>query len=98
VTHTFVDQIRSWGPIALTLHGRTRQQRYSKLADWDYIWKCADVSVSGLYWLNCASSVVVLGGMLAVRIPSCGKQMPIYVCKPAAHIMGHGNGAAHTGV
>ncbi|KAF5842759.1 hypothetical protein DUNSADRAFT_5131 [Dunaliella salina] len=44
VTHTFVKNIRSWGPIALTLHGRTRQQRYSKLADWDYIVRCAEAA------------------------------------------------------
>uniref|UniRef100_A0A7S3VPV2 tRNA-dihydrouridine(47) synthase [NAD(P)(+)] n=1 Tax=Dunaliella tertiolecta TaxID=3047 RepID=A0A7S3VPV2_DUNTE len=44
VTHTFVKNIRSWGPIALTLHGRTRQQRYSKLADWDYITRCAEAA------------------------------------------------------
>jgi tRNA-dihydrouridine synthase 3 len=44
VTHTFVGSIRSWGPIALTLHGRTRQQRYSRLADWNYIQQCAEVS------------------------------------------------------
>lgn len=37
VTHTFVPLIRGWGPQALTLHGRTRQQRYSRSADWDYI-------------------------------------------------------------
>lgn len=46
ITHTFVDQIRGWGPIALTLHGRTRQQRYSRQADWDYIKQCASVSSS----------------------------------------------------
>jgi len=29
-----------WGAGALTLHGRTRQQRYSRSADWDYIAQC----------------------------------------------------------
>jgi len=49
VAHTFLDQVRSWGPVALTLHGRTRQQRYSKTADWKYIQKCAEVATpSGL--------------------------------------------------
>ncbi len=37
-------QVRSWGAVALTLHGRTRQQRYSRLADWDYIGKCAELA------------------------------------------------------
>uniref|UniRef100_A0A1D2AA06 tRNA-dihydrouridine(47) synthase [NAD(P)(+)] n=2 Tax=Auxenochlorella protothecoides TaxID=3075 RepID=A0A1D2AA06_AUXPR len=41
VAHTFVPGAAVWGASAVTLHGRTREQRYSRPADWPYIQNCA---------------------------------------------------------
>lgn len=48
VAHEIIPQVASWGGTAVTLHGRTREQRYSKLADWEYIKKCATDIPDGL--------------------------------------------------
>ncbi|KAF8055999.1 tRNA-dihydrouridine(47) synthase [NAD(P)(+)] [Scenedesmus sp. PABB004] len=44
VAHELIPRIAAWGAAAVTLHGRSRQQRYSRAADWDYIRRCAGVA------------------------------------------------------
>ncbi|XP_068227113.1 tRNA-dihydrouridine(47) synthase [NAD(P)(+)]-like [Palaemon carinicauda] len=41
VAHNFIEKAKSWDVSLVTLHGRSREQRYLKLADWDYIAECA---------------------------------------------------------
>ncbi|XP_021753466.1 tRNA-dihydrouridine(47) synthase [NAD(P)(+)]-like [Chenopodium quinoa] len=43
---SLISQIYEWGASALTIHGRSRQQRYSKAADWDYINTCVSKAPS----------------------------------------------------
>jgi len=44
IVHEFVPKVSSWNVRALTLHGRTREQRYTRTADWDYIEKVAGLA------------------------------------------------------
>ena len=41
IAHTVFPLVEEWGVAAITLHGRSREQRYTKLADWEYIGDCA---------------------------------------------------------
>ncbi|KAK4477193.1 hypothetical protein RD792_016406 [Penstemon davidsonii] len=49
---SLIADIVNWGASAVTIHGRTRQQRYSKLADWEYIYQCARAASPSLQVLG----------------------------------------------
>ena len=40
IAHDTFPLVERWGVSAITLHGRSKEQRYTKLADWDYIGQC----------------------------------------------------------
>ena len=44
VAHTLSPKVAGWGAAAMTLHGRTRAQRYRSVADWEYIKLTKEVS------------------------------------------------------
>ncbi|XP_034938203.1 tRNA-dihydrouridine(47) synthase [NAD(P)(+)]-like isoform X2 [Chelonus insularis] len=41
IAHNLMPKFRDWGASMVTVHGRSREQRYTKSADWDYIELCA---------------------------------------------------------
>ncbi|KAJ2801782.1 tRNA-dihydrouridine(47) synthase [NAD(P)(+)]-like protein [Coemansia guatemalensis] len=40
LAHKLIPKFERWGAVMGTLHGRSRQQRYTKYADWEYIARC----------------------------------------------------------
>nr|XP_022908407.1 tRNA-dihydrouridine(47) synthase [NAD(P)(+)]-like [Onthophagus taurus] len=44
IAHNLVPKFQSWGAAAVTIHGRTKEQRYTKQSDWNYIEECAKSS------------------------------------------------------
>lgn len=44
VAHELVPKFESWGASAVFVHGRSREQRYTRKSDWDYIERCASAA------------------------------------------------------
>ncbi|XP_054959129.2 tRNA-dihydrouridine(47) synthase [NAD(P)(+)]-like isoform X1 [Pan paniscus] len=44
LAHRLLPELRDWGVALVTLHGRSREQRYTKLADWQYIEECVQAA------------------------------------------------------
>uniref|UniRef100_A0A8C5WR19 tRNA-dihydrouridine(47) synthase [NAD(P)(+)] n=1 Tax=Laticauda laticaudata TaxID=8630 RepID=A0A8C5WR19_LATLA len=44
LAHKLIPNLREWEPRWSQLHGRSREQRYTKMADWGYIAECVQVA------------------------------------------------------
>uniref|UniRef100_A0A8C9VZ64 tRNA-dihydrouridine(47) synthase [NAD(P)(+)] n=1 Tax=Scleropages formosus TaxID=113540 RepID=A0A8C9VZ64_SCLFO len=44
IAHKLIPEMKNWGVSMITLHGRSREQRYTKLADWEYIDNCSKLA------------------------------------------------------
>ncbi|XP_067282104.1 tRNA-dihydrouridine(47) synthase [NAD(P)(+)]-like isoform X3 [Pseudorasbora parva] len=44
IAHKLIPEMKKWGVSLITLHGRSREQRYTKSADWEYIDTCSKLA------------------------------------------------------
>lgn len=44
LAHRLLPELRDWGAALVTLHGRSREQRYTRGADWAYIQQCVSAA------------------------------------------------------
>ncbi|KFQ65674.1 tRNA-dihydrouridine(47) synthase [NAD(P)(+)]-like, partial [Phaethon lepturus] len=82
VAHKIIPKIREWGASMVTLHGRSREQRYTRGADWDYIAECAKIAspmplfgngdILSYEDANRAMQMGVSGIMIARQVPVSG--------------------------
>ncbi|NXC10487.1 DUS3L synthase, partial [Orthonyx spaldingii] len=79
VAHKIIPRIREWGASMVTLHGRSREQRYTRSADWEYIAECARIAspmplfgngdILSYEDANRAMQMGVSGIMIAKQVP-----------------------------
>ncbi|KAI8872811.1 FMN-linked oxidoreductase [Ramicandelaber brevisporus] len=58
LAHKLLPRLESWGAGLVTLHGRSRQQRYTKEANWDYIAQCSQQIRGSSLHSMCADATV----------------------------------------
>ncbi|XP_041971348.1 tRNA-dihydrouridine(47) synthase [NAD(P)(+)]-like [Aricia agestis] len=44
IAHNIAPKLAKWGASLITLHGRSKEARYTKMADWEYIEQCAQAA------------------------------------------------------
>ncbi|XP_051520044.1 tRNA-dihydrouridine(47) synthase [NAD(P)(+)]-like isoform X2 [Myxocyprinus asiaticus] len=44
IAHKLIPELKKWGVSLITLHGRSREQCYTKVADWEYIDTCSKLA------------------------------------------------------
>eukprot|EP00040_Diaphanoeca_grandis_P019427 m.102602 g.102602 ORF g.102602 m.102602 type:complete len:374 (-) comp27418_c2_seq1:41-1162(-) len=44
IATTFIPKLKLWGADLITVHGRSREARYTNFANWDYISECAKIA------------------------------------------------------
>ncbi|KAJ1563211.1 tRNA-dihydrouridine(47) synthase [NAD(P)(+)]-like protein [Cladochytrium tenue] len=44
MAHKLIPMLKENGASLITMHGRSKEQRYSRVADWDYINQCAEIA------------------------------------------------------
>ena len=78
--HKLIGRMKGWGAAAVTLHGRSRQQRYTKAADWSYISQCSSISEVPLIGNGESSSLFFSMFLVCARVSKSPPRLCVCVC------------------